>query len=166
MGWIFLLASARSSIRVSAIWLGMPNEAAKMLVAIMPEQMRLTRMLSGPSCAAAGVRHVDDHRSLRRRIEHRPNPVLNPAIDAVEMIEPPPALRVAGAALFIPNIAARTCRCITESKPARRHAIGGLRAPPTPALLNSTSSLPNSDVAAAPPPRSPFLHHIAAHEFR
>ena len=41
-----------------------------MLVAIRPGQMQLTRIFSGPSCAAAGMRHVHDRR-LGDRIEQR-----------------------------------------------------------------------------------------------
>ena len=58
-------------------------------------------------------------------------------------------LRIAGAAYFIPNRAARTCRCITESKPEAVTPSAVSRDPPTPALLNRMSSLPNSLVAAA-----------------
>ena len=38
------------------------------------------------------------------------------AIDAVEMIDPPPCACMIGAACLMPNIAARTCRCMTASK--------------------------------------------------
>ena len=48
----------------------------------------------------------------------------DPATDAVEMIEPPPCARIAGTAYFMPNSAARTCRCMTRVEAFGRDAIG------------------------------------------
>jgi len=42
-------------MRVSASWRGMPNEAAKMFVAIIPGQMQFTRTFSCASCEAAAL---------------------------------------------------------------------------------------------------------------
>ena len=89
-----------------------------MFVAIRPGQMQLTRMFSGAELRGRDVRHVHDG-GLGDGIEDRAVARLQmPATEAVEMIEPPPCARISGTAYFMPNSAARTCRCMTESKPS------------------------------------------------
>ena len=124
------------------------RRCAKMLVAIRPGQMQLTRMFSGAELRAPSRGSCARSRPWRWNRGSGRSPPECPATEAVEMIEPPPCARIKGTAYFIPNSAARTCRCMTASKPSAVTPSAGSRAPPVPALLKRTSSRPKCFVAA------------------
>src|SRR5215471_19760204 len=71
----------------------------------------------------------------------------NEATDEVEMIEPPPALRIGSTAYLIPRNTDRNSTAMVRSQSSAVTASIGPTAPTRPALLNMTSSRPYSLVA-------------------
>jgi hypothetical protein len=72
-----------------------------------------------------------------------------PATDEVEMIDPPPALRISGIEYLMPRNTARSRVANVRSQSADETFSIGPSAPATPALLNVMSSRPYSLTARA-----------------
>src|SRR5271170_7292295 len=103
-------------------------------VAISPGQMQLTRILSlASSIDAERVRLITP--AFAAQYACKPGAPRSPAIEAVEMMEPPPDLRISGTACLMPR---KTARSRIEKLRSQFSALvfsSGPTAPPRPALL-------------------------------
>jgi hypothetical protein len=89
---------------------------------------------------------------LGNAVRQRTAPPRNPAIDAVEIIEPPPALRISGIECLMPRKTPRSKIANVRSQFSTVVSSMLPNAPASPALLNMTSSLPNSLTARSSRP--------------
>src|ERR1700688_3125417 len=112
-------------------------------VAISPGQMQLTRILSlANSIEADRVRLITP--ALAAQYACKPGAARSPAIDAVEMMEPPPVLRISGTACLMPRNTARSRIEKLRSQFSALVLSSDPTAPPRPAWLYMTSRRPNS----------------------
>src|SRR6516162_7766761 len=105
--------------------------------------MQFTRMRSGPSwSAAARVRLITAPLAAAYAAPYGEG--RKEAIDDVEMIEPPPALRIGSTAYLIPRNTERNSTAMVRSQSSALTASIGPTAPTKRALLNKMSRRPYS----------------------
>lgn len=106
-----------------------------------PGQMQLTRIESlANSTAAVRVRLITA--AFAALYACGPAPARMPAIEAVEMIEPPPTARIGTMACLMPRKTPRSSTAWVRSQSSTLTDSSGPMAPPRPALLKSTSRRP------------------------
>src|SRR5580704_4301504 len=103
-------------------------------VLIPPGQMQLTRILSLANSIAADRVRLTTPAFAAQYACSPLNPRI-PATEAVEIIDPPPTLRISGAACFLPRNTPRSKTDWLLSQSSTVICSSGPTAPPLPALL-------------------------------